>query len=75
MHEMDHAGTLDSKLNGYLCRSALWSLLMTSRWPSSIFETLFVHKGSAGNEVLVTGVNEISPCRLEGTSQWEDLGE
>lgn len=29
-----------SELNGYLCRSALWSLLMTSRWSSSIFKSL-----------------------------------
>ncbi len=40
VHEMDHAGVLDSKLNGYLCCSALWSLLMTSRWSSSIFKSL-----------------------------------
>lgn len=30
----------DSELNGYLCRSAVWSLLMTSRWSSSIFKSL-----------------------------------
>lgn len=39
-HEMDHATVLDSELNGHLCRSALWSLLITSRWSSSIFKTL-----------------------------------
>ena len=61
------------QLNGYLCRSALWSLLMTSRWSSSIFKTLFVHKGSWGNEVLVIGINEISPCRLIGVMQREEV--
>lgn len=75
VHEMDHAGVLDSKLNGYLCRSALWSLLMTSRWPSSIFKSLFVHKGSWGNEVFVIGINEISPSRLEGATHREDISE
>ena len=69
VHEMDHTGILDSELNHYLCCSALWSLLMTSRWPSSIFKTLSVHKGSSGNEVLVTGINEISLCRLVRGSQ------
>lgn len=70
VHEMDHAGVLDSELNSYLCCSALWSLLMTSRWSSSSFKTPFVHKGSSGNEVLVIGINETSLCRLEGGSQW-----
>lgn len=37
--QMDHAGVLDSELNRYLRCSALWSLLMTSRWLSSIFKT------------------------------------
>lgn len=73
VHEMDHAGVLDSQLNGYLCRSAPWSLLMTSRWSSSIFKTLFVHKGSRGNEVLVIGINEISPLRLKRGMRQEDL--
>lgn len=75
VHEMDHAGILDSELNRYLCCSALWSLLMTSRWPSSIFKTLSVHKGSSGNEVLVTSINEISLCRQEwGSRQGSRLG-
>lgn len=37
--QMDHAGVLDSELNRYLRCSALWSLLMASRWSSSIFKT------------------------------------
>lgn len=53
----------DSELKGYLCRSALWSLLMTSRWSSSIFKSLLSTREAVVMSVSATGVNEISPRR------------
>lgn len=55
----------DSELNGYLCRSAPWSLLMTSRWSSSIFKSPLSTRGAVVMSVSVVGANEISPRRIE----------
>lgn len=49
----------DSELKGYLCRSAQWSLLMTSRWSSSIFKSLLSTREAVVMSASVIGVNEI----------------
>lgn len=53
----------DSELKGYLCRSAQWSLLMTSRWSSSIFKSLLSTREAVVMSASVIGVNEISQSR------------
>lgn len=57
------------ELNGYLCGSALWSLLMTSRWSSSIFKALLSTREALVMSAPVIGANEISqsPKKAEKT--------